>query len=290
MIRTAIPVLLALGPLSLVSGLFAQDSIPVAPPGQLKTLQELLTEMQAAEKSATSVYLEMTSKGSYAGDVNFDTQGTLRVLHGTHFQMHLLANFGEGMSAESETVKTPEGVWIREDDPAFGKVFLKMDKELVDKLDEATRILGQEGAAVPGAMSEQSTSPLGSSMLESLSQQYDLKVERKVYKDGQECWVVAGDLRGDLPPPDENAPPVPDRVDILVRTLDSAVLQMVHLKDGREQLRVNITRLELNRPMAEDSFRIDGEGQVPMDIMEHPPAAAQIQSTLDAAQAKKGGD
>lgn len=285
MIRTAIPVLL-----TLALALGAQASAAPAQQGQLKTLQELVTEMQAVEKAASSVYLEMTSKGTYPGGVVFETEGTLRVLHGTHFQMHLKASFDGRQTAESETVKTPDGVWIREDDPAFGKVFLKMDKELADKLDEATRILGQEGGAVPGAMSQQSTSPLGSAMLESLSQQYDLKVERKVIKDGQECWVVAGDLRGDLPPPDENAPPVPDRVDILVRTVDSAVLQMVQLKDGREQLRVNITRLELNRPMAEDSFRIDAGGVEPMDIMQHPPAAAQIQETLNAAEAKKNKD
>ena len=290
MIRTVILVLLVLGPLSLASGLSAQVPRSPAAQGQLPTLQELVTQMQKVEQAATSVYLEITSEGSYPGDVNFDTQMTLRVLHGTHFHMHLLASFGEGESAESETVKTPERVWILEDDPAFGKVFMKMDKELVDRLDEASRILGQDSAGMPGSMSEQSTSPLGSSMLESLSQQYDLKVERKVVKDGQSCWVVAGDLRGDLPPPDENAPPVPDRMDILVRTLDSAVLQMVHLKDGREQLRVNITRLELNRPMEEASFRIEVEGQEPIDIMEHPPAAAQIQAILDAARAKKDGD
>ncbi len=273
-------VLLLFTPLAAVSILPAQQ-------GQLKTLQELVAEMKARETAATSVLLEMTSKGSYPGDIQFETHGTLRVLRGTHFHMRLQATFGGEMSAESETVKTPEGVWIREQDPSFGEVFLKMDKELADKLDEASRILGQGGGGVPGPMAEQSTSPLGSSMLESLAEQYDLKVERKVIKDGQECWVVAGDLSGDPPATDQNAPPVPDRVDILVRTVDSAVLQMVHLKDGREQLRVSITRLELNRPMDERSFVIDVPGQEPIDIMEHPPAAARIQETLAAAEAKK---
>jgi hypothetical protein len=187
-------------------------------------------------------------------------------------------------------VKTPQGLWILEKDPSFGEVFLKMDQELAARLEEASRILGQEGGGIPGPMGAQSTSPLGGALLESLSQQYDLSVERKLIADGQECWVVAGDLRGDLPAPDENAPPMPDRVDILVRIRDSAVLQMVHLKDGREQLRVNITRLELDRPMEEASFRIDVPGREPKDVMEHPPTAAQIQATLDAAEAKKNGE
>ena len=281
MIRTVIPVLFVLA--------LPAPNLP-AQPGQLKTLQELVAEMKAREKAATSVYLEMTSTGSYPGDVQFETRGTLRVLHGTHFQFHLQTSFGDGSSGESDMVRTPEGLWIRDTDPGFGEVFLKMDRELAARLEEASRILGQAGGGFPGPLSEQSTSPLGGALLESLSQQYDLNVERKLIADGQECWVVAGDLRGDLPAPNENAPPVPDRVDILVRIRDSAVLQMVHLKDGRQQLRVNITRLELDRPMEESSFRIDVPGREPMDVMEHPAYAAQIQRTLDAAEAKKKGE
>lgn len=260
---------------------------PVAVAQQLKSMEELVAEMREQEKAAHSVYLEMISKGSYPGNLEFETKGTLRVLQGTHFHMELEARFGGEIAARSEMVKTPEGIWMREDDPSFGEVFLKMDRDLAQKLDEASRILGQAGGGLPGPMAEQSTSPLGGSMIESLSQQYDLKVERKLVKDGQECWVVAGDLRGGLPAPAENAPPLPDRVDILVRIVDSAVVQMVHLKDGHEQLRVTITKLELNRPMDATEFQIDMQGREPVDVMDYQPTAQQIQAVLDAAEAKK---
>lgn len=254
---------------------------------QLPSLEELVASMREKEKAAHSVYMEMTSQASYPGNMSFSTRSTLRVLQGTHFHMQLEASFGGEIAARSEMVKTPAGILMLENDPAYGEVFLKIDRELSEKLDEASRILGQGEGGLPGPMAEQSTSPLGGSMLESFSELYDLKVERRLNKDGQDCLVVAGDLRGGLPEPDENAPPRADRIDILVRIVDSAVVQMVELKDGREQMRVNITKLELNRPMDATTFLIDAPDREPMDVMEHPPTAQQIQALLDAAEAKK---
>ena len=117
-----------------VSCLVVMALSPCAQAQQLKSLEELVAEMREREKAASSVYLEMTSKGSYPGNLVFETEGTLRVLQGTHFQMDLVARFDEEIAARSEMVKTPEGVWMREEDPASGEVFLKMDAELVARL------------------------------------------------------------------------------------------------------------------------------------------------------------
>ena len=54
-----------------------------------------------------------------------------------------------------------------------------------------------------------------------------------------------------------------------------------------ELMQVEITRRELNGPMEKDSFHIDlPEGQRFVDVMDHPPAAAQIRQLLDQAKTK----
>ena len=58
------------------------------------------------------------------------TKGSLRVLGKTHVHVKMNADFGDGMVGENETVKTPEGVWTREQDPVQGTVYTYMRPEL----------------------------------------------------------------------------------------------------------------------------------------------------------------
>lgn len=282
MIRTA---LMTLG--ALTAALPAQSE--QAP--QAYTVSDLVAKMRARQKPVTSAYLEMMTRGSYPGGVTFEIKGTIRVLGETHFHSSHRSTFEDDITVETERVMTPDGAWMREKDPAFGEVYLAMDRDLSEQLKAATAEL----AGDDGAMDNPAKDPLGSAMLESLSQQFDLGVQKRVI-DSQEFFVVNGPLRestGSSEPDEEpqgfgGGVPTPDRVELLVRMPDLAVVQMTQFKNGVELMKVETTVLELNRPMEKASFRIDpSAGKSFKNVKDHLPAWTQIQRQLEQAEDKR---
>lgn len=251
------------------------------------SLQSLVEKMKAAEQAARSVYLEMRTTGSFPGGLGFRTEGSIRVLKTEHLRVHTRMEFhsDDGIEGREESVRTEEGVWTVKDDPVFGEVYLHMDQALMRDLEWAGEVLGQTGS-VQGTMDAGAGSPLGSALVEDLARQYDLQVrEGPEIRDGQEGFWLGGNLRADIAPESEPDMPLPDRVELFIRKQDAAVLEMVHFKDGKPILEIEITRLELNRPMEEASFRLDVGDRQPQDIREYPPDWAQIERTLEEAEA-----
>jgi len=283
MIRTALATLFLLSASTLA---MAQDTPSKEP--QPTSVKELVAGMQAAEKAVDGVVMEMSTKGRYPGGTTFEIEGSIRVLGATHFHISTKATFEESVTAESETVKTPEGVWMREKDPAFGEVYTVMSPETVAQLAAASEALGEETNG-PGGVG-QAKDPLGSKMLSSLDTQFDLAVAARELN-GEAYYVVAGGARADAPE-DESSYPTPDRVELLVRQRDLAVVQMVQFRNGKELMKIEILRLDLNPQLEPASFRIElPEGKQFIDVMEHPPAAAYIRNTLErAAQQQKDPD
>lgn len=263
------------------------------------TVEELVAKLRERQRDAESIVLEMVSEGSFPGGPPFRIEGTIRVLGSTHVHVSNVSTFEDGIVAEQETVKTPEGVWIRERDPAFGTTYMKMDPELVEQLERATAVLGAEGGGAepadgaPGMLQNKAKDPLGAAMLESLSRSYDLGVERRVIK-GEEYCVVKGDLKTEAREEAAVSPSSPDRVELLIRTSDLVIAQMSLLNSGREITKVRITKMQLGAPMSRESFRIAlPEGVRFIDVMDHLPAATQIQYVLNEARqaeaARQGG-
>ena len=272
--------------LILSSTLWAQSESQPSTQGHALELQELIAKMKAAEKDVDSAVLEMVTRGTYPGGVGFEIRGSVRVLGGTHFHIRNRATFEDDLTSEQEEVRTPEGAWMREKDPAFGEVYLSMKPELLAELKRAKETLAGAGDEAPLA-DNPAEDPLGSAMLESLDRHFALEVQKRVIG-GHDVLVVQGPVREAPPEPGESDFPQPDRVELLVRTPDLAVIQMTQFRDGKELMQVEITRLELNVPIDKGSFRIElPEGQRFLDVMEHPPAAAQIRDLLDKAKARR---
>ena len=275
MIRSAMMILAGLTPC--LPAQSEQDS-------QAYTVSSLVAEMRERQKPVTTAYLEMTTRGSYPGGVTFEIQGSIRVLGETHFHSSHRSTFEEAITVETERVVTPDGAWMREKDPAFGEVYLAMGRALSVMLRAATAELAGEG----GGMDNPAKDPLGSAMIESLNKEFDLTVQKRVIN-SRDYLVVDGprlaaadssgaDGRG-------GRVPTPDRVELLVRLPDLAVVQMTQFKDGAELMKIETTVLELNRPMKMESFRIDlPEGKSFKSVKDHPPAWAQIQRQLKLAE------
>ncbi|MCC6669796.1 MAG: hypothetical protein IT458_01960 [Planctomycetes bacterium] len=258
-----------------------QDKPPA--PG-LPTLAQLIADLHAREKAASTVHLEMRTKGAFGPGREFNLTGTIRVLGATHVHIKTQADFGPEMKGETEMVKTPEGIWMREVDPIQGPVHTFTSAELAGRLEAASKAIGKQGA-VPN----QANAPLGSAMLESMSQTFDLKVERRLVYEGLDYYVVKGKSRGHAPTdPMLGDMPQAEEVEILVGVLDASVRRMVQFREGKPMLTIEITKLVLDTPMDKGSFTIQVEPGVRFkDVMEHPPAAEQIRRILDEAAAKK---
>lgn len=255
--------------------------------GALPTLEEVLAELKSREKAAKSVLLEMTSTGWFPGGRTVKTAGTLRVLGKTHVHIKMTADFGDDMRGQNETVKTPDGVWTREQDPAQGTVCTHMSLELMKQLDDALTLLGdgRELPGVPNGIDEAN----GSAMIESLQKSFTLKVERRLVLEGQEFIVLKGPARAGAPPSEERDLPEPDSVEVLVRPREWTIAAMRQFKDGKPILEITISRLELDRDMDPASFRIElAEGQKFVAAMAHPPMQAQIEKILKDAEQKRG--
>lgn len=268
--------------------LAAQESQEAPPtpiePSEVSTLGELVDYVRQGEKAVDSVAMEIESTGRFPDGSEFRTTGSLRVLGTTHFHSKMRARLGGEMEAETETVRTPEGIWMRERDPAQGEIFLRMDRPTMERVDSAAKFLGDDPQG-RGFGQRESQSPLGSAVLEDLQRQFDLALREPRTVDGQRVWVVSGPLKDGLSAEDEAFGVGADRVDLLVRVLDGAVIQMTQLREGRPLLEVRIPRLEFDRPFDPSSFTLEvpDNAQV-IDVMDHPPARQQILRMLEEAR------
>jgi len=267
-----------------------QSSPKAGNPTEAKTVKELVGDLKAREKTLKAAHVEMVTTGSYPGGRDFEVKGVMRVLKGTHIHTKTVASFGKEITTESEVIKTPDGVWTREKDPSHGEVYTHMKPDLMKRLEEASQKIGKEGQGL-GQIASQANDLLGSSMLEGLNGQFDLKVDRSMIE-GRSYWSVKGPLRAATSDGDQFGIPSADAVELLVRTRDLAVTRMVQFSKGKEFIRVEITRIELDGSMKPESFKIDRPEDKPLiDIMDHAPAAAHIQNILAEAEgAKKDAD
>jgi hypothetical protein len=279
----AIPLFLVLGP---VRAAAQEPAEPLLEASQVESVDDLVKFVRQREQAVGSVSMQMESVGRFPDGSEFRTKGSLRVLGTTHFHARMSSTLGPDMETETETVRTPDGIWMRERDPVQGEVWLAMDRPTMERIDGATRALGPDADGA-GFGSRDAQTPLGSAVLEDLGQQFDLQVRGPRSIDGQECWVVGGPLRPGLGSEDEPFGLGADQVDVLVRTGDGALLQMTQLRQGEPLMEVRITALEFDRPFDPASFRIEIPERVQWsDILEHPPARAQIERLLEDAREK----
>lgn len=262
---------------------------------QETSVQKLIARMREREGAVKAATLKMVTRGSYPGGMTFEVTGAVRVLGTTHFHIKTVASFEDGTTVESETVKTPDGVWMREKDHVNGEVFTKMSPDLMHQLEQASASTG-EGAAMPGGIGNREVVPVGSAVIEAMDKTYDLTVvDRRI--DGEPFYVVAGDARagaeGEAKDLEEQDLPTAARVELLVRQRDLVVQRMSHFgADGSETLRIEILDLILDPPLEEASFVLENPGKRPViDVMDHLPAATQINALLERfAESNKPAD
>lgn len=265
----------------------AQESPPKpVEASEVRSLEDLLAFVKARESKARAVVMEIESVGRFPDGSEFRTSGTLRVLGKTHFHAKMVAKLGPDVEAETETVRTPEGLWMRERDPVQREIFLAMDRATMERVDSATAVLG-EAASLGGFGTREAESPLGSLVLADLARQFDLEVGEPRDVGGIRCWTVGGPIKGGLDPDEEAFGLGADQVDVVVRVRDGALVKMTQFRSGEPLLEVTIHKLEVLETLEEASFTLPlPERAQWSDVLEHPPARAQLDQLFEDARAK----
>ncbi len=283
MFRTLTAVVLsALGAASQQPGTTPEPAAPK--PEDVRTVDDLIGYVQAHERTVKSVTMSIQTEGVFQDGSPFTTEGTLRVLGETHFQQKMTAKLGPDMEFETETVRTPDGVWMRERDPIQGEVYLHMDKALMARVQSASEAVGEAGGV---GLDGRSESPLGSAMLRDIDRQFQLTLSGPKVIDRAECWVVAGPVRAKDDASGDVLGTGADRVDIVVRVADGAITSMTQFKEGRPLIQVHIHDLVLDPILEPESFVLSVPPRTELvDVMDHPPTQAQLQELFERAQEK----
>ncbi|MFO1052702.1 MAG: hypothetical protein U1F36_10855 [Planctomycetota bacterium] len=290
----AVPLLVALSvsaPCALVCAQDAPKGEPVAPrkavlpldPQKIKSADDLIAALRAAEGQVDQVTMRIETTGTTPDGRKFRTEGSMRVLGKTHFQVRTHWSFGDELEGVTETVRTPEGVWMHEDDPAQGPVYTHMGKDLMERVDAASRVVGDGPLGGPGE--DEAAGPLGSRMLADLGAEFALRVEGPRKIDGMEVMVVSGARKPGAQ--DDLLAPDADNVDVLVRVEDGAVMRMTQLKDGQPITEVRVLEMDRKSKLAPESFVLAVPAEVSfLDVMAHPPAREQLTKLFADAKAK----
>lgn len=273
-----------------VTGAAQQPPPTPEPAPQDATASKLVETLRQREAAVKSVLLELVTEGLLPGGLEFTTRGTLRVLRTAQgdvaaVQANVDYTFADGLTGRMESVKTPEGVTIFEQNPTFGEVLVRLDAALVADIEWAGKVL--QRADLPGLADARAAAPLGSAMVADLLQRYQLAPLSKKDRDGQVGQWFGGDLRtGPGLEGDDPDMPLADHVELFVRDGDQALVEVVHLQAGKVVQRIRVDRLVVDGPMPIESFQLGDRGKRPREAKDHPPMWQQIEELMQRATAK----
>jgi hypothetical protein len=124
-------------------------------------------------------------------------------------------------------------------------------------------------------------------MLRDLARQFELELGGPKAIDRQESWVLAGPVRASGDAPEDILGTGADRVDVVVRVLDGAIVSMTQFREGRPLIQVRIKDLVLSPELDPDSFVLSVPPRTELvDVLDHPPTQAQIQDLFERAKAQ----
>ena len=243
----------------------------------------IVLAMRTAEQRAKSFRIEMQTSARWPDGTECQTTGSHDVLRGAQPMTRTLVEFALGkLGGRMESVQTEKGIRIYQEDPAFGEVFYHIDAAIVADLEWAGEVLAR--ANLPGMKDRRAGAPLGSAMLDDLSQQFLLKVTERKERSGEAGQWLAGDRR---PLGDQDADlPIGNRVELFVRDKDKALLEVVHHQGEKVVQRIEVRRLEVDADIPAETFTVDGRGQRLREVRQYLTMWSQIQDVFKQADRK----
>jgi hypothetical protein len=281
----------------------AQDPAPASPPpmstpaerakADAPRIDGLVASMRAAEAKLRSVSLRMATAGRLPGGLDMSVRGELRARYGDDRATYARFSYatGDGLRGSAESAQTAAGITLREDDPAFGEVFVTIDPAVVADLEWAGRVLQRDD--LPGMPEKAASSPerragspLGSGLLAALRRQFDLAVEPRDERSGEKGTWLAGPRRGSLAGDDPDLP-LADRAEVFVRAADLALLSMRQFQGEQVVQQVEVESLERDVDLPADRFVVAAVGgEKPRPVQQFVSLWESIQQACLAAETK----
>jgi hypothetical protein len=259
---------------------------------EARRLDDLIAAMRAAEAKLTSVSLRMATMARLPGGLAMSVRGELRARYGEGRATYAKFRYetGDGLRGSVESAQTAAGITLREDDPAFGEVYVVVEPALVADLEWAGRVLQRDdlpGMPEKGSSPERrAASPLGSGLLVALRRQFALAVQPRSEHDGQPGTWLAGPRQAGLAADDPDLP-VADRVEAFVRTADLALVSMRQYQGEQVVQEVLVEALARDVDMPIEGFAVAAvPGQKPKPVQQFVPLWEAIQQACLAAEAK----
>lgn len=288
--RTAVvtaAALLACGAPSFAAARAQSPPPAAATPAKPDRIDELIAAMQAAEGRLKSVAIRMSTTGVLPGGLSVTTRGVLHVLRGTQAALHakVEASFDDGIRGTSESAQTAAGIVWYESSPAFGEVFVQIDKKVVDDLEWAGEVLQRDD--LPGMTDARAQAPLGSTMVIGLRRHFQLAVGERTERGGEAGTWLTGKRKPGLDVKDPELP-VADSVELFVRDKDRALLEVSHVQGDKTIQHLVVDQLDVDVELPANTFEVDGHGQTLRSVEQYPPMWDLIKQAFQRAEAKAG--
>ena len=295
--RVVSAVLSTLWTLSLAPGSLAQAPSPepaakAQDPAANEVVKGIVERMRTGEAAARRIRMHLVTDGTLPGGLEVHTDGQLRVLRTEQGELQAVHStvdysFADGISGRIESVRTPTGVRILEQNPTTGESYLSIDAALLADIEWAGKVLQRSN--LPGQSDLRESAPLGSAVVEDLGRRYAIaKLSDKDHRGQVGTWYGGDRRTGPGLEGEDPDQPLEDRVEFFVRSPDSALLEVVYLQLGKPVQRIRVAELVIGEPMQIETFKVEDRGQRSKDVREHPPTWEQIRHLLEAAERTAG--
>ncbi len=251
-----------------------------------RSVQELVDAVDKAQNKLDDVrlMLEIVRQVPTEGGKTLKLRGnaTIRVLKkgGSKFaRMDLELKTPVG-PIQLQSYQGPGGLWIHYAGELRGESWLHYSKELCDRLEKASKVLGSSGGLQQSGGSAP-TSFLGGSLITSLSRSYDVSFGKPMAIDGVACYRLVFTLKKQSEVPLLMPRGRPTQVQLFIGQKDLLLRKRIELQGGKVYLEIKFLGIKVQAGLKkEDLILKAGRGAQFMDARKDRLSANMIQETL----------
>lgn len=269
-----------------ISSVAAQSSTEGERSQGFRSVQELVDAIDKAQKKLNDVRLMLEIVRQVPDErgktLKMRSNATIRVLKdekGYLARMDLEMKTPVG-PVQLQSYRSPEGLWIHYSGELRGESWLHYPKNLCDRLEKASKVLGSSGGLQQAGGSDP-TSFLGGSLILSLARSYDVAFGKSMPVDGVDCYRLVFTLKkqSDIPLLMQRGRPT--SVQLFIGKRDLLLRRRIELTGDQVYLESKFLGIKVKAGLKkEDLVLVAGKGVQFRDAREDRLAANWIQETL----------
>lgn len=251
-----------------------------------RSVQELVDAIDKAQKKLDDVRLMLeivrqvpTNSGK---TLKLRSNATIRILKqkdGYLARMDLEMRTPVG-PVQLQSYRSPEGLWFHYAGELRGESWLYFPKDLCDRLEKASKVLGSSGGLQQGGGNDP-TSFLGGSLIRSLARSYDVAFGKSIQVDGVDCYRLVFKLKKQSEIPLLMQRGRPTQVQLFIGQKDLLLRKRIELQGGKVYLESKFLGIKLQAGLTKKDLILEaGKGAQFRDAREDRLSANMIKETL----------